>query len=278
MRKARGRHKWTRWEIVGTVVFSLWVLTPFYFLVITSLSPHGSPPLGFTAPLAFTLNSYHAILNGLAGQPEIWPYLLNSVIIAGGGTLLSFVVSLPAAYGLSRLMPSRLARAAYLSFFVLVALPTLALVLAIFLIYTQLGFMDSRFWLIVALLSTSVPLQVWVLKSFFDAVPKEYEEAAAIDGAGTVGIFVRVVLPLMGEAIAATGILTFLALYVDFLFAVVLTRVSAVTVPVYVVGFENDLAVNVTATSAAAIISMIPMLGVFLIAMRYMKRVAIIGV
>jgi ABC-type glycerol-3-phosphate transport system permease component len=82
---------------------------------------------------------------------------------------------------------------------------------------------------------------------------------------------------MMGEAIAATGVLTFLTLYVDFLFAVTLTTRNAATVPVYVLGFQNDLAVDITATSAAAIVSLLPMLGVYVVAQRYMNRIALIA-
>lgn len=262
---------------VLAALFSLWVLVPFYFLVMTSLAPHGSPVRGLRLPRQLTLSGYRDVLIEGAGQQPIWSYMANSIIIAGGGTLLAFAVSLPAAYGLSRLIPSRGARRVYLSFLGLQSMPTLALVIAFFLIYSKLGLIDSKIGLIVALFTIGVPFQVWVLKSFFDAVPRQIEEAASLDGASPVAAFSRVVLPLMGEPIAATGVLTFLTLYIDFLFAVTLTRQNSLTIPVYVVSFETESAVNVTATCAAVIVSMAPMVALYAFAQRYMQRMALIG-
>src|SRR5512146_2175242 len=92
------------WPIVGvvaaTTIFAVWVLMPFYFLVVTSLAPHGEPVLGLRLPTDITFSGFRSVLIGGNGQRPIWPYMLNSVLIAGGGTLLAFIVSLPAAYGL----------------------------------------------------------------------------------------------------------------------------------------------------------------------------------
>jgi multiple sugar transport system permease protein len=262
---------------LSILAFALWVLVPYYFLVVTSLTPKGEPTFGLTLPKSVTLDAYRSVFSGGGGQPTVWRYMWNSVLIAAGSTVLAFVVSLPAAYGLSRLMPRRSARFVYVGFLALQALPTVALVLAIFLLYSKYGLIDSRPGLMVALLTISVPFEVWILKSYFDVVPREYEESAALDGAGHINILVRVVLPMMGEALAATGVLTFLALYIDFIFAVTLTTHSAVTVPVYILGYQNELATDVNGMSAAAIVSMLPMLGVYLIAQRYMHRIALIG-
>lgn len=263
--------------VVVVAVIVAWVLLPFYFLVVASLAPHGEPVLGLRLPSSLTLSGFRRVLLGGGGQKPIWPYMEHSVLIAGGGTILAFIVSLPAAYGLSRLMPAKRARGAYLGFLALQSMPTLALVIAFFLLYERLGLIDSKIGLIVALLAVSVPFQVWVLKSFFDAVPRELEEAAELDGAGPLTVFGRVVLPLMGEALAATGVLTFLTLYVDFLFAVSLTRQNALTIPVYVVSFETEMAVNITATAAAVIVSMLPMIALYAFAQRYMQRMALLG-
>jgi multiple sugar transport system permease protein len=203
--------------------------------------------------------------------------MLTSIIVAGGAMLLSFVVAFPAAYGLSRLTPSKGANRAYVSFLGLQALPTIALVAAFYMLYSKLGLLNTKPGLLCALLTIGVPLEVWVLKAFCDAIPREVEEAATLDGAGTLKRMVRIIIPFMGDGIASTAALTFLQLYVDYLFAVTLTDSSSSTVPVYVTGFQNELSVNVGATCAAAVISMIPMLAVFGVAQRYSKGMALMG-
>ncbi|MDR2567264.1 MAG: carbohydrate ABC transporter permease [Bifidobacteriaceae bacterium] len=262
---------------VAVGVILLWVLLPLYYLFVTSLSPNSEPVLGWSLPRQLTLENYRSIILGGPGQPVIWGFMLTSIIVAGGAMLLSFVVAFPAAYGLSRLTPSKGANRAYVSFLGLQALPTIALVAAFYMLYSKLGLLNTKPGLLCALLTIGVPLEVWVLKAFCDAIPREVEEAATLDGAGTLKRMVRIIIPFMGDGIASTAALTFLQLYVDYLFAVTLTDSSSSTVPVYVTGFQNELSVNVGATCAAAVISMIPMLAVFGVAQRYSKGMALMG-
>jgi multiple sugar transport system permease protein len=262
---------------IVVVVILLWVLVPLYFLFVTSISPNGHPVLGWSLPEQLTLENYMSIIFGGTGQSPIWNFMVTSIVVAGGATLLSFLVAFPAAYGLSRLMPSRMANRIYVSFLGLQALPTIALIVAFYMIYSQFDLLNTRGGLLIALLTIGVPLEVWVLKAFCDAIPREVEEAAGLDGAGTLTTMVRIVIPFISEGIASTAALAFLQLYVDYLFAVTLTDSSSSTVPVYVTGFQNELSVNMGATCAAAVISMIPMLAVFGVAQRYSKGLALMG-
>ena len=133
----------------------------------------------------------------------------NSAVTASATTLLSLLLGVPAAYALSR---AGLRSERFLSLWVLATrmAPPIAFGIPFFLIYKELGLIDTRLGLVVIYLSFNLSLVIWMMRAFFDGLPRSLEEAAYIDGAGVLGAFVRVTLPLCAPGLATTAIFCFL--------------------------------------------------------------------
>ena len=258
---------------LALVAMLVWIFVPYYFLLVTSLVPQGTAVRGFEWPNFTTLDNYRQIL---VGANTLWPYLFNSIVVTLSVTLLALLIGVPAGYGLSRLRQFPAAKGLYLSFFVLRMLPPVAFVIPYFLLFSRLNLLDTRRGLVLALLPFSLSFTIWTIKAFFDGVPNDVEEAAQLDGANVLQTFTVIILPMVAQAVAATGLLTFLLAYVDYLFAVTLTRNTAVTYAVYLVTFANDYRVYVNAMMAATLLGTLPMIALYFYAQRFMRRMAII--
>ncbi len=257
------------------IVILLWVLVPIYFLVVTSFSPEGTTLDGLTLPKALTLANYSLVFTG---SNAIWPALINSTVVTVASTALALVIATPAAYALSHLRHRRLGRGLYLSFFVLRGIPPIALVMPFFLIFSKSSLLNTLPGLIIALTPLALPYCVWTLRVTFDQIPREVEEAGAVDGAGRWRMFASVVLPIATPGIAATGILSALFIYVDYIIVSPLAGPSTYTFPIYVTSFSQDFVQLVGPLSAAAIVGAIPMALLFVFSQRFGKRLASAGI
>ena len=171
-------------------------------------------------------------------------WLLNSVVVALFTTLAGIVLSCTAAYAFSRFkFPGR--RAGMMSFLVSQMFPGVLTLIPLYIIMVQvLGLGNSQLGLIIVYATTSIPFSVWMLKGYFDTIPKELEEAAVIEGAGPGMIFWRIVLPLAKPAIAITALFSFMTAWNEFILAATLMdKEDMYTAPVglrfFVGGFEQ---------------------------------------
>ena len=158
----------------------------------------------------------------IAGPSKFGQRFLNSVIIGFGSTFLSVFLGTLAAYGFSRF---RVPLKDDLLFFILSTrmMPPIAVAIPIFLMYRELGLSDTHLGMILLYTAVNVSLSVWLLKGFIDEIPREYEEAAMIDGYSRLQAFVKVVLPQAATGIAATAIFCLIFAWNEYAFAVLLT-------------------------------------------------------
>ncbi len=117
--------------------------------------------------------------------------------------------------------------------------PPIAFTIPYFLLYRSLGLLDTRTGLILIYLTFNLSLVVWLMRGYFEGIPRALEEAAWIDGASLWKTFILIILPLSGPGLATTTILCFLYSWNDFFFALILTRQNASTAPIQVVNFMN---------------------------------------
>lgn len=219
---------------VAVILLAVMTLLPFLWFVIMSFKPvdqifAGVSGLFFTP----TLENYAGLVNERFVR-SIW----NSIVTSTVSTGLALVIGVPGAYALSR---AGLKRDRTMSLLILASrmAPPVAFAIPYFLVYRTLGLLDTQLGLIIVYLTFNLALVVWLMRNFFDATPRELEEAAWIDGASLWGTFVRIVLPMSIPAVLTTGMLCFLYSWNDFFFALTLTRNSAMTAPVEVVNFMN---------------------------------------
>ncbi len=158
----------------------------------------------------------------IVGKSKYWPRFQNSLIIAFGSTFLAVSLGTLAAYGFSCF---KVPLADDLLFFILSTrmMPPIAVAIPIYLMYRELGLSDTALGMILLYTAVNVSLAVWLLKGFMDEIPREYEEAAMIDGYTRMHAFFKVVLPQATTGIAATAIFCLIFAWNEYAFAVLLT-------------------------------------------------------
>lgn len=239
----------------GLTAFALLVtLFPIYWIFTISTK---LPRDAFASPPKFIYRPrFDAYL-------EIWDTmgdaLITSIVVITIAVTLALLVSIPAAYALSRnfvpnggLLKGWLL-AAYMA-------PQLLFALPMYVLYQQLGLHDTRFGLALMYQVIGLPIAIWLLKSFFDGIPVDLGDAAAVDGAGRAAALLRVYLPLIGPGIGAAAVLLGVYMWNELVFAISLGFNQARTVPVAIAGFRGYAAVDWAQMSAASIVAIVPIL------------------
>ncbi|HET9015190.1 MAG TPA: carbohydrate ABC transporter permease [Thermomicrobiaceae bacterium] len=220
---------------LALAVILLYILFPFYWAFRSSIAPNNEL---FTTPVRYwplhpTLEHYRQVLSDSAFQHA----LLNSTIVAGSVTLLSLVVGALAAYALGRFSFRGRTPVLYIVLS-MTMFPQIAVLGALYEMINRFGLYNSLGALILTYLIFTLPFTVWVLSSFFQAMPRELEEAAYVDGASPLQTFYQVLLPLAAPGLVTTGLLAFIAAWNEFLFALSFTQTPDMhTVPVAIFTF-----------------------------------------
>ncbi len=250
------------------------VCTVIAYLLIVPLRKTGGIALQTDKKLRFTLVlpsvfGTVAICAALAnGGSKYFYQLLNSIIIGGGSTILAVGLGTLAAYAFSRF---DVAGKDDLLFFILSTrmLPPVVVVIPIYLMYSALGLRDTHFGLILLYTTFNVSFAVWLMKGFIDEIPKEYEDAALVDGYSRFQTFVKVILPQSVTGIAATAVFCLITAWNEFAFALVLTEVGgrAVTAPPSITSATGSAGMDWGKIAAATFVFLIPV-AVFTFLMR----------
>jgi multiple sugar transport system permease protein len=195
----------------------------------------------------------------IAGPSKFGQRFLNSVVVGFGSTSLSVLLGTLAAYAFSRF---RVPLNDDLLFFILSTrfMPPIAVAIPIFLMYRALGLSDTWLGLILLYTAVNVSLAVWLLKGFIDEIPREYEEAAMIDGYSRLQAFVKVVLPQAATGIAATAIFCLIFAWNEYAFAVLLTSGNAQTAPPFIPTIIGEGGLDWPAVGAGTTLFLLPIL------------------
>lgn len=202
----------------------------------------------------------------IAGPSNFVPRFVNSIIIAFGSTFLAVALGTLSAYGFSRF---KVPLADDLLFFILSTrmMPPIAVAIPIYLMYRELGLSDTKLGMILLYTGVNVSLAVWLLKGFIDEIPREYEEAAMIDGYTRLQAFVKVILPQAATGIAATAIFCLIFAWNEYAFAVLLTSGSAQTAPPFIPTIIGEGGMDWPAVGGGTTLFLVPIL-VFTILLR----------
>ncbi|PKP63502.1 MAG: sugar ABC transporter permease [Alphaproteobacteria bacterium HGW-Alphaproteobacteria-8] len=202
----------------------------------------------------------------IAGPSKFGERFMNSVIIGFGSTFLSVFLGTLAAYAFSRF---RIPLKDDLLFFILSTrmMPPIAVAIPIFLMYRALGLSDTHLGMILLYTGVNISLAVWLLKGFMDEIPREYEEAALIDGYTRFQAFRKVVLPQAATGIASTAIFCLIFAWNEYAFALLLTSGTAQTAPPFIPTIIGEGGLDWPAVAAGATIFLLPVL-VFTIVLR----------
>jgi multiple sugar transport system permease protein len=195
----------------------------------------------------------------IAGPSKFGQRFTNSMVVGFGSTFLSVFLGTLAAYAFSRF---RVPFKDDLLFFILSTrfMPPIAVAIPIFLMYRALGLSDTWLGLILLYTAVNISLAVWLLKGFIDEIPREYEEAAMIDGYSRLQAFVKVVLPQAATGIAATAIFCLIFAWNEYAFAVLLTSGNAQTAPPFIPTIIGEGGLDWPAVGAGTTLFLLPIL------------------
>ena len=268
----------TPYTVLRTVIIVVAVIATLLPVLVTLVTSFKVPRniisgVWFGPP---TLRNYEALFQG---DGNFLRFTINSLIASLGSTLIVITVASLAAYSLTRFRWPRAWTFTVIALLLFVQmLPPIVFVGPFYLISRNIGIYDTPLALIMAYMVLNLPLAVFILRTFFADVPRELEDAAAVDGATRVGTFTRIVLPITTPGIAATAILTFIFAWNDFLFALTLTTTpKGMTIPVGVANFAQNYQILYGNLTASAIYAAIPAIILVVFAQRYITKGLALG-
>ena len=246
---------------LSAILICSFSILPILWVISTSFKPQNEvfalPPNWL--PIHTTLDNYFKVIT----NPDMLRYFLNTIIIAAGSTMVSLLVAVGAAYGFSRyrfpgsgtvLVSIQLSR----------VLPRVVLIIPFFVTLRKLHLFNTYGGLILVYLMIGMPISIWLLKGFFDNIPREIEEAGIIDGCSPLGVLLRIVIPIARPAIGAVGMYSFILAWNEFLFALVLTSdISTQPISVGLAFYQHEHGISWGPLMAASVLMSIPAIVVF---------------
>jgi multiple sugar transport system permease protein len=239
-------------------------LFPIYWMIVSSFKDKGLlmklPP--DLTPIMMTFDNYKDILSSV----KYLTYMKNSLIVSLSTVLICMVVSLLASYSLSRFQFPL--RKTIMSVILSIQMfPIVAILISLFTFYSKLDLINTYTGLILADTTISLPLAIWMLKSFYDTIPKSLDESACIDGCGRLRTMVQIIIPLIKPGMLAVGIYTFLKSWDDFMFSLVLmTKDMKKTLPVGIAeSFLGEYSHDYGGMMTLAVIASLPIIILFIL-------------
>jgi raffinose/stachyose/melibiose transport system permease protein len=234
-------------------------LLPIVWVVLSSFKTNAEFFSGNFFPKKFTLDGYRVALK----MAPIIRFFFNSVIISGIAMLINVIFVSMAAYIFARAR-FRFSNFLYYIFMLAMILPATAMIQPVYKQISLLGLLDTRRGLIIVYSCLGMPVTLMIMRSFFSGVPQEMEESAAIDGAGFIKTYVKVILPLVKPGLATCMVLRFLECWNEFTYALILTTSQAIrTLPLSLSYFVSTFSFNYMALFAAIAIAALPPLLIF---------------
>jgi sorbitol/mannitol transport system permease protein len=249
----RSRIGWTAlaWAI-GLLMFF-----PILWTILTSFKTEAEAIASPPSFLAFdwTLENYGVVQE----RSNYTRFLWNSVIIAGGSTILGIIVAVPAAWAMA-FVPGRFTRDILLWMLSTKMLPAVGVLYPIYLICVQLGLLDSRAVLVIVLMLINLPIIVWMLYTYFREIPGEILEAARMDGASLKSEILYVLTPMAIPGIASTVLLNFILAWNEAFWTLNLTSVDAAPLTAFIASYSSPEGLFFAKLSAASTMAIAPIL------------------
>ncbi|MCK4419267.1 carbohydrate ABC transporter permease [Candidatus Aerophobetes bacterium] len=263
---------------LAMVLVAIAIFAPFYWLIISSVSTMSellcTPP--HWIPKHPTFDNYLNIFfpkTGVVKAAKIFMYTVrNSLIVAGGVTVISLILGSLAAYAFVRLVfPMR--KQILISILATRMLPAISTMIPLYIIVTKFNLIDTKISLIILYFTFTIPYVIWIMTGFFRTIPSELEDAARIDGCSRLGSFLRVILPLSAPGLVATTVIAFMLAWDEFFFALIFTNTpNAKTVPVAITEFAGRHLIDYGAMCTGGVLASIPPVLLILIFYRFIVR------
>jgi multiple sugar transport system permease protein len=281
-------HRTTHRIIRGVVivVLVLWIVVPFYFLLLVALQSKADSlktPPDWIPHLDFS-NFTGILKKAFSSEPPsapsdlIFPGIRNSAIVAVVVAAANVAFGAPAAYALARFRYPG-SRIIPMGMLCTQMVPVFALVIPFYVVMRNLGLTDTRQGVMIAQLAYTLPFTVWLLRAYFRGIPVELDRAARVDGCSRWNVFWRVVLPLARPGLISAGLLAFMVSWNDFLFPVVLNQdVNATLVQPAIAGLYNVRQQSFGIMAAGTLLAALPTVILALVSQRFLVRGLLSGV
>ena len=276
-RTARAALTARRARRIGLNAFGLLIvlltLFPLFWMISTAFKPSHeiyslTPSL---VPAHPTLGNFREVISGQVsgGIGSVWLFFRNSLTVTLSTVLLASLVSLLASVAVARFR-FRLRSSFLVMLLIVQMIPAQALIIALFLDFKRLNLLQNLLGLIIVYSAQALPVSIWMLRNFVATIPRELEEAAAIDGASGFRIFWRILFPLVAPGLVATSIFAFITAYNEFIVALTFLGQahSDYTLPIYVTYFFSRGGAQWGPIMAASTMYTIPVIIFFLIVRR----------
>jgi multiple sugar transport system permease protein len=261
-----------RWVVIALLVIG--TVFPFYYMVVLSFVPIESllldPGRIWVGAQNLTLETYRNVLASVDdGGQGFAVFLRNSAVVSLAVVAVTLAVSIPGAYAVARLkfMGRREVGTLFLAVYLF---PTIVLAVPLFIAFAKVGLQASLVGLMLVYVVQTIPVSVYMLRSYFETIPESIEEAAAIDGAGRLATLRRVTLPLAMPSILSTGLYVFMIAWNEFLFALLFlaAKPGQWTVSLGLAQLSNGIEVPKTVLMAGSVILTVPIILLYGVAER----------
>ena len=230
------------------------ILVPIYWIVSGAFKQQVDI---FQLKLLFTptLENFKIIFKS---PYNLFDKLVNSTLVALSTVMITIPLATLAAYSFSRFR-MKAEKVMFVTILATQFVPAVVIVLPFFILFRDIGILDTRLALVLVNLSLIMPFAIWMIKGFIDGIPLDTEEAALVDGSGRIQVVLNVVIPMALPGVITAGIFCFILAWNEFLFALIITTNKAVTLPVGLSLFHAEEGVLWHLISAAGIMIMLPM-------------------
>lgn len=251
---------------IPLLLLLVFILFPFYWTLITSVKPEDELYGGAVTywPHAITFLSYRKLFTTTV---NFLTAMKNSLIVASLTTIVSLTASTLAAYAFSRYEFT--GRKPLMCIFLCNNMfPTVLLLIPLYTIMRKLGFLYTPASLVLSYATFTIPFSVWLLLGFFNDLPMSLEEAALVDGCNRGTAFVKIILPILGPCLVATGVYIFMTSWNEYTFAMMFTNTDTRTIPVALKNLIGQLGVQWDLLTAGGIVTIIPVCMMFFFAQK----------
>lgn len=252
------------WLAVATA--TLYVVFPFYWLLVSSVTHSSELFTGALVPSSFTLDNYIELFS----TTPVLTWLRNSIVVAVIVTALTIVISVMGAYSLA-FFDTKFGQVAGRLILFTYMFPGVVVVVPAYRILSGLGLVDSLAGLVIIELVLTVPFCIWMLRSFFLQIPRGLFEAGRLDGASHLRVLRSIMLPIARPGVIVIAVFSFIFSWNEYLYPLVLVNSDAgKTLPLGVAGFMGNLTVQWGPLLASGVIAVLPVLVMFIFLQRYL--------
>lgn len=263
-----------RWVVIAGFLFIS--LFPFYLMIVLSMRSIDEllADPGSLLPESLDLSAYSEVLASVAdGGQGFLGFLTNSALVAGASVLLALALAIPGAYAIARL-PFFGRRKVSALFLAVYLFPAIVLAIPLFVLFTKIGLRGSLVGLVLVYCAQTVPVAIYTLRNYFEAVPESVEEAGLIDGLNRYQVIWKISLPLARPSILATGIFVFMIAWNEFLFALLflVDQRDRWTVSLGLSQLAGSIEVPTTILMAGSVVITVPIILLFFLTERLLTE------